>query len=285
VLRENLIDKIISLSYKYKFKPNNRLGQNFLINEKVISTFVNGANVSGKNVLEIGPGTGFITAELLKQAKKVIAIEIDPTLIGILKERFISEIKAGKLRIIYNDVRKVNMKRMVEKEKIDKVVSAPPYYLSSEIMYRVLSLPVKEIYLILQQDFLEKINSAPFFSPSALSVITSYYAKPEFKELISASCFYPKPQVNSQVLKLTMKKKRELSEKEELQFIKLIKEIYRYSSKSTRKALYYVSRSEKDKRLQNKINEFIKSNETLLDEKVDAIGPENYILIFIDLIS
>ena len=111
----NIYEETKFIMKKYGISANKSLGQNFLIDDEVISKIVESANISNEDlVIEIGPGLGTLTNELLKKAKKVIAIELDERMIEILENRF-SLYK--NIEIINNDVLKVNLNELIKKEK------------------------------------------------------------------------------------------------------------------------------------------------------------------------
>ena len=109
----NIYEETKFIMKKYGISANKSLGQNFLIDDEVISKIVESANISNEDlVIEIGPGLGTLTNELLKKAKKVIAIELDERMIEILEDRFSLY---NKIEIINNDVLKVNLKELIKK--------------------------------------------------------------------------------------------------------------------------------------------------------------------------
>ena len=114
------------------FRTQKRLGQNFLIDGEVIAHIINYANISADDtVLEIGPGVGFVTEQLVKHAKKVIAVELDEEAIKELKK-----IEAPNLEIIHKDILKTDLSTLCE-GKI-KVVANIPYYITSPIIAHLL---------------------------------------------------------------------------------------------------------------------------------------------------
>ncbi len=265
---------------KYRFSPNKKFGQNFLINPKVIEDFVKTANVKDNTILEIGPGTGFITEELLKHAKKVVCIEIDEKLINVLNDKFANEISKKKLKIINADVLAIDLNKIVKTEKIDKIVSAPPYYISTDIMYAILPLEIKQAHLIFQEDFIYKLESTDFFSPSALSIILNYYTKLNLGSTLQPNAFFPTPKIKSKIISLDYKNNLPFTKRQEQQFIYLIKEIYRYSGKGLRKALILTLKNTESKSLGEKLIDALESNSKLLDLKIIEISSKEYIKFF-----
>jgi len=282
----NYTPLLTSYFLKYRFNADRKFSQNFIIDKNAIEKFVSTANVKDKVILEIGPGTGFITKELLIQdAKKVICIEIDNKLVALLKDVFSKEIKSGKLIIINTDVLKSDLNELVKKEKIDKIVSSAPYNISSDLIYKVLPLEISEAIFIFQQDFLFKLENDKFYSPSAISVISNYYAEPLCLDIIGPKAFLPTPKINSQILKLKYRKKRLLEKKEEELFVSFIKEIFRFSSKGLRKAIMQAAKNIKSKGFAKKLLRFTEFDSKYLDVKVTEISSKEYVKIFLDIIE
>jgi 16S rRNA (adenine1518-N6/adenine1519-N6)-dimethyltransferase len=264
--------------FEYKITPEKKLGQNFLINDLALDKIIYTTNLKNKNILEIGTGTGIITKKLLELGKSVTTIEIDKKLVNLVKKEFSKSMLCGKLNIINGDILKLDLKKIVEENNIDVIVSAPPYYISTPLIYAIITLPVKEAVLLMQKDFLDKIRNDVFYSPSALSVITYYFTKPEFKDIISAESFEPKPKVESQIMFMKFRNKKELSKTNEPHFIEIIKQIFRYPNKSFRKSLL-LSLNMFNNRIQKHLENIIDSDIKQLDMKITEISGKDYIKI------
>ena len=112
---ENILEETRFIMKKYNIKANKNLGQNFLINEEVVTNIVDCSNIDKQDlVIEIGPGLGTLTKYLLEKAGKVICIELDTKMLQILKDRFSLY---NNFELINNDVLKVDLKNIIEKEK------------------------------------------------------------------------------------------------------------------------------------------------------------------------
>jgi len=186
---------------KYTLKPNKALGQNFLSDKRVLCDIVNSAEI-GENdtVVEIGPGRGDLTEELIKSAKKVIAIEKDRDLVEFLKEKF-SDLK--NLNIIEADIRDqlLNFEVGIWKDKKYKLVANIPYYLSSFILRRFLEIENKpqRIVLLLQKELTERICAEPG-KMSLVSVMVNFYGSPKMGSIVKREKFDPPPKVDSRIL-------------------------------------------------------------------------------------
>ena len=125
---------------KYHITANKNLGQNFLIDDDTVSGIVDAANVSKDDlIIEIGPGLGTLTKELLDRAGKVICIELDKRMIEILNDRFSMY---DNFKVLNDDVLKVNLKELIEEEKVKttKIVANLPYYITTPIIMKLLEV-------------------------------------------------------------------------------------------------------------------------------------------------
>ena len=178
------------------------LGQNFLIDENIIKKIINLTNIFNMHVLEIGPGKGALTNEILKKKpKSLILIEKDNKLFGELKLKY----KNNKKIILYNqDVLKFDFEDKLKKNTI--IFGNLPYNISSQILARIIKFknwPPNYLSLILmfQKEMAERIIGK--FKTSKygrLSILTNYRLKILNKFNISPNCFFPKPKVDSTVL-------------------------------------------------------------------------------------
>jgi 16S rRNA (adenine1518-N6/adenine1519-N6)-dimethyltransferase len=196
----------------HKPQPKKVLGQNFLTDLNIIRKFVEIANLSKKDtVLEIGPGHGALTKELVLKAKRVIAIEKDELLAKELKE-----LNIANLEIIDGDALKTE-----ELKGPYKVVANIPYYLTSVLIRKLLTgkNKPKEIVLMIQKEVAERICSKPP-KMNILAVSVNYYATPKIITRVSRNCFWPKPKVDSAIIKIIPNKNKK--ENEDL-FFKIVK--------------------------------------------------------------
>jgi len=172
------------------------LGQNLLIDKNIIAKETALAGDIGNSiVLEIGPGTGMLTKELAKHAKKVIAIEKDPEILEEAKR----EVESGNVEWILADAMKM------EWPKFDKMVANLPYYLSSEIIFKLLEHKFETAVLICQKEFGERMAGRPGKNYSRLTVNAQLRANVELCGAVSKTCFIPIPKVDSVIVRLTPK--------------------------------------------------------------------------------
>lgn len=180
------------------------LGQNFLKNKGVVAKILDAGEICGKDIiLEIGPGEGFMTEELLKVAKKVIAIEKDDRLIPILQQKFSSEIYSGKFLLIHDDVLSYEISDFKLQANSYKLIANIPYYITGEILRKFLESEIQPylMVLMLQKEVAERIVSRDG-KESILSMSVKAYGNPKFVDTVKAGSFSPAPSVDSAILKV-----------------------------------------------------------------------------------
>ncbi|MCC3864350.1 16S rRNA (adenine(1518)-N(6)/adenine(1519)-N(6))-dimethyltransferase RsmA [Terrisporobacter petrolearius] len=191
---------------KHNFKFSKSLGQNFLIDTNVIDRIIEGARVKeGDYVIEVGPGIGTLTKEMGKTAQKVVAIEIDKTLIPILEET-LSDFP--NIEVINKDILKVDVQELV-KEKLNggpvKLIANLPYYITTPIVMKFLEedIPVTDIVVMVQKEVADRMNAKPNTKDyGALSVAVQYYCDTEIVAKAPRHMFMPQPNVDSTVIGL-----------------------------------------------------------------------------------
>lgn len=223
---------------KYGFRFTKSLGQNFLTDESVLEDIVSGANVDKDDfVIEIGPGVGALTRELLEKAKAVCAVEIDNTLIPILKE----ELKEfPNFTLINDDALKIDFNEIIKDEKSVKLVANLPYYVTTPIVVKLLKekYPFKSITIMIQKEVAERMNaSAGGKDYGALSLLVKYYCKTEIIRKVSPACFVPQPKVESSVIKLEILEKPVVKVVDEKLFFEVIKSAFSMRRKTLSNSL------------------------------------------------
>ncbi|MFA5987724.1 MAG: 16S rRNA (adenine(1518)-N(6)/adenine(1519)-N(6))-dimethyltransferase RsmA, partial [Candidatus Paceibacterota bacterium] len=187
---------------KNSFKNKKSLGQNFINSPKIIEKIINPAEITpADTVLEIGPGTGTMTSMILERARKVVTIEKDDRLIPILKEKFEREVLNKKLEIVHGDFLEVDLDKNGLKEGEFKVVANIPYYITGQIVRRLLENHPrpKMIVLTVQKEVAERIV-AKDGKESLLSLSVKAFGQPKYIETIRRGNFTPIPNVDSAVL-------------------------------------------------------------------------------------
>ncbi len=269
----NLFQELNFDMVKYSFSPKKKLGQHFLIDEKVLQKIVLTANLSSKDiVLEIGSGSGILSKELIKTVEKVIGVELDSSLVKLLSEKF-KEFKNFKL--IEGDFLSIPL------PKFNKIVSCPPYGISSDIMNKLFSIEFDLAVFVFQKEFAEKLVSEPGFPDyTALSVLSQFYFFPTLIQEVDRNAFFPKPKERSTIIKLIPQKRFGETKNNDL-FNKFIKTIFRFKNKNLSNGLKQALRELKEFK-KEKIQKFIESNE-LSAQKIQLIEVYEFVEIFNEL--
>lgn len=227
--------KTQELVKKYNFKFSKSLGQNFLIDESVLSDIVSGAEVNGDDlVIEIGPGVGSLTAKLLNKAKKVVSIELDNDLIPILTNELGDN---PNFTLIHNDALKVDFNEIIGDEKSVKLVANLPYYVTTPIIVKLLKegYNFNSLTIMIQKEVAERMNAEPNCKDyGSLSLLVQYYCDTKIIRKVAPSSFIPRPKVDSIVIKLDRLKETRVKVKDE----KLMFDIIRSAFNMRRKTLW-----------------------------------------------
>lgn len=212
---------------KYEFAFQKKFGQNFLIDDHVITKIINAAEITKDDlVLEIGPGIGTMTQYLAESARKVIAVEIDKNLIPILGETLA---EYDNVTVINEDILKLDINRLVEEEnagKPIKVVANLPYYITTPIIMGLFEshVPLQSITVMVQKEVADRMQVGPGSKDyGALSLAVQYYAKPYIAANVPPNCFIPRPGVGSAVIRLTRYEEPPVTVKDERLMFKLIR--------------------------------------------------------------
>jgi len=214
---------------KYNISANKKLGQNFLIDDEVIDAIIDASNVNKNDlVIEIGPGLGTLTKRLLDNAGKVICIELDTRMIGILNDRFKFY---DNFEVINQDVLKVDLNKLIDENKNEelktaKIVANLPYYITTPIVMKLLEdkLDIESITVMVQKEVADRLVDVPGGKNSgAITYGVNYYTKPEKVIDVPNTAFIPAPEVNSSVIKLNVLDKPSAQVKSEELLFKIIK--------------------------------------------------------------
>jgi len=210
---------------KYGFKFSKSLGQNFLIDGNIVRKIVDEANIGKEDyILEIGPGIGTLTEELALKAKKVVAVEIDSSLLPILDETLE---RFNNVEIIHGDILKIDLGRIIEENlsnKSVKVVANLPYYVTTPIVARLIEedLKLDSIIVMVQKEVAERMVATPGSKTyGSLSVFINFYSNPEIILKVPKTVFMPQPKIDSAVIKLNLNK--ELPDIDKDKFFQVVK--------------------------------------------------------------
>ena len=198
---------------KYNIKANKNLGQNFLIDENVINSIIDGSDVNENDlIIEIGPGLGTLTKRLLERAGKVICIELDKNMINILNDRFSLY---ENFKILNQDILKTDLKSLIQQEKevgkikYVKIVANLPYYITTPIIMKLLEeqLELESITVMIQKEVADRLIAIPGEKNTGAITYTVYYYAESKKILeVPNTAFIPEPEVTSEVIRLDIRK-------------------------------------------------------------------------------
>lgn len=198
----------IEVLQKYGFSFQKKYGQNFLIDENIVRKIVREAGVTADDfVLEIGPGIGTMTQILCEEAREVVAVEIDKKLIPILENDTLKFY--DNVTVINEDVLKLDISKLAEERnggRPIKVVANLPYYITTPIIMGLFEsgVPLSSVTVMVQKEVADRMQVGPGTKDyGALSLAVQYYAKPQVVLTVPASCFMPRPNVDSAVIRLS----------------------------------------------------------------------------------
>ncbi|MDO9045686.1 MAG: 16S rRNA (adenine(1518)-N(6)/adenine(1519)-N(6))-dimethyltransferase RsmA [Methanobacteriaceae archaeon] len=259
---------------QYGIRLNRKLGQNYLIDDFKRKKILNFAVLSSDDVvLEIGPGIGTLTIPMAQQAKKVVAIEQDPRIARILKER-VKEEELFNVEVMEADALKVDF------PYFNKIVSNLPYQISSPITFKFLEYDFDLAVLMYQKEFAQRMN-APVGSKhySRLSVMMHFKAQVKIVDNVSAQSFVPPPQVDSAVVKMIPLKNIET----DVFFASVCRALFQHrrkkSSKSLRESFHEIGNFKKEevKEILGELDSKMENN--FLEERVFKLSPEKILEI------
>ena len=278
---DNLYDKTIKIMRKYNVVANKSFGQNFLIDENIVESIVEKANISKEDfVIEIGPGLGTLTEYLLRNAGKVLAVELDKKMVNIITDRFLGEISNGKLEILCDDILKVNLEKIIEEElktgyKKVKVVANLPYYITTPIIMKLLEekLQIESITVMIQKEVANRLSEIPGGKETgAITYTVYYYADTKILLEVPKEGFIPEPEVTSAVIQFNILKAPRVNVKNEEDFFKLIKQSFLMKRKTLVNALTGYKNKEKQEIInilqELNINEKVRAEQLTLEQFV-----------------
>lgn len=246
--------EMTSLLERHDFFFKKNLGQNFLMNESTAlriaassrETLPEGAPALA---IEIGPGAGSLTLQLSRLFDRALAIEIDPHLIGVLKE---SLAECKNVEVVNSDALAFDFASLAEKYPAHSIAvcSNLPYYITSEIIMRLLEsgLPLASITVLIQKEAALRLTAKPGeVNFGAITASVSYYAKAEKLFLVGPGNFIPRPKVDSAVLRLIPHKEPPVSVFDRDLFFRVIRGAFLNRRKTLSNALFSAFSPEYDK--------------------------------------
>ncbi|MET0643425.1 MAG: 16S rRNA (adenine(1518)-N(6)/adenine(1519)-N(6))-dimethyltransferase RsmA [Candidatus Binatia bacterium] len=200
-----LYEEVRATLRESEFRPRKRLGQNFLVHENIIESILRLLDVSpGDEIVEIGPGLGFLTRRLLDTARRVWAVEIDSALVNRLKQSFLGSHPA--FHLIHNDILKVAPEEFLPPHKV-KLVGNLPYGISTAVLFRLFDWRehFSSLVLMMQKEVGDRIASGPATKAyGTLSVWCQVHGRITERVSVSPEAFFPKPKVRSTILRIDL---------------------------------------------------------------------------------
>lgn len=200
----------VSIIKKNDFRFKKKFGQNFLIDNNILDKIVEKSEISSDDlVIEIGPGIGALSEKLAEKCKNLILIEIDDTLIPILKD---SVGKRENVEIIHNDVLKVDINEIVKRYEFKnvRVVANLPYYITTPILMKLLEsqYDIDTITVMVQKEVADRLTAKEGEKDyGAITLAVRYHTDAKVVINVSPNCFMPKPKVHSAVVHMKVLKK------------------------------------------------------------------------------
>ena len=213
----------------FGFSFAKKYGQNFLIDGNIVSNIVKNAGITKEDtVLEIGPGIGTMTQVLCEQAKNVIAVEIDKRLIDVLTFTLRDY---DNVTVINSDILKCNIEELCKQYSSNgrlKVVANLPYYITTPIIMELLeknnNSVIESITVMIQKEVAERLGAKPGNKDyGAITLSINYYSDANIVMTVPASCFMPRPNVDSAVIRMDIYDKPPVATKDEVKMFKVIK--------------------------------------------------------------
>jgi len=290
----NLLERTKELCRLYDIRPSRSKGQNFLVVEKIYDNIVEAAELNKEDtVLEVGPGLGFLTIKLAQKVKRVVAVELDDKLAEVLKTGLIAQ-GIKNVEVVNEDILRITNylprftagkagelritnKILSSKYQISryKVVANLPYNISSIFLRKFLSRDIKPILMVLmlQKEVAERIIAHPP-KMSLLAVSTQFYADSKIIEYVPKENFWPRPEVDSTIIKLEIRsKKLEVNEREFFRLVKFGFSAKRKMLKNNLAAGYRISQDETEKKLKKAgFNPKIRAQELSVNDWMKLFG-------------
>ncbi len=250
----------------YKVLPKKRLGQNFVVDSSLLQKMISYASLNREDVvLEIGAGLGFLTQLLSKKCGRVIAVEIDPALTKMLKERLQG---LQNVDLIAGDLLKVSV------PQFNKVVSTPPYSISSPLLFWLLERKFDCAVMTFQREFAERLAASVGSKDYARLTVNAYYrAEVELLDHVPRSIFYPLPDVDSIIVRLKPRREPPFYVEDKEVFFELVQILFTQRNKRVRNATLPFLRKRGIRR-ENAIR--IADSLTFHDKRVRELAPEDF---------
>lgn len=255
-----------------KVYAKKRFGQNFISDpnliQKIVSLLGDNPNIL---VIEIGPGIGALTTQLVRKFKQIIAIEIDQDLVNHLQQNF----QVPNLEILSADILKIDFEELIKKyQKPNQkvyLISNLPYYITGEILFKTLnssSLFTKAVFMM-QKEVAQRIcahkNENNY---NNLSIAAEFYAERKYEFTVSKNKFNPIPKVDSAIVSLTFRNDYQNQIKNDQEFIQFVRVLFNNRRKTI---LNNLTNLTKEKSIAQELLNSVKINSQLRPENIDLV--------------
>jgi 16S rRNA (adenine1518-N6/adenine1519-N6)-dimethyltransferase len=232
-------------------RPRKQLGQSFLVDARVLDAIVEAAELSSDDVvLEIGSGTGTLTQRLAVSSDRVVAVELDAGLFGILQSIYQD---SPNVTLIHADILDLDFSALMgagapgNMPLLFKVIGNLPYYITTPILMKILDesslLPIRMVLVMVQEEVGARMVASPGTKDyGALSIAIAYRSDAEILERVSADSFYPQPRVDSVLVRLNIRCVPSVDVKDERLFFQIVRAAFQYRRKTLRNALLLSNR-------------------------------------------
>ncbi|MBY7141598.1 16S rRNA (adenine(1518)-N(6)/adenine(1519)-N(6))-dimethyltransferase RsmA [Virgibacillus sp. NKC19-3] len=264
--------KEILNQYTFAFKKS--LGQNFLVDANILENMIKHAGIDkATGVIEVGPGIGALTEQLAIYADKVVAFEIDQRLLAILQKTLQDY---DNVQIMHQDILEANVGEVIrsyfEPDQPVHIVANLPYYITTPILMKLLraQLPILTLTVMIQKEVAERMAAKPNTkSYGSLTVAMQYYTYAEVMMTVPKSVFMPQPNVDSSVLRLTIRDEPPVHVQNETYFFNLVQACFGQRRKTLRNNLIRSFKETYDKETINELLEIANIDGSRRGESLD----------------
>lgn len=252
---------------KHRIFPKKSLGQHFMVDHSIFQFLTNyGSLNSADVVLDIGAGLGFLTCFLADKCKSVFAVESDARLVNVLRE----QIKDfSNVKVVHGDILEVEL------PQFNKVISIPPYHISSSLLMWLFNKHFDCAVLILQKEFANRLSAFVGSEDySWLTVVTYYHAETEILDDVPKWMFYPQPEVDSVIVRLKPKKPQPFTLKNEVFFRRLTQTLFTHRNRKVRNAVLPFVKGVRGVKVEDAIKKI--ENFHFYNKRVRELPPEDF---------
>ncbi|KKW61846.1 16S rRNA (adenine(1518)-N(6)/adenine(1519)-N(6))-dimethyltransferase RsmA [Mycoplasma capricolum] len=257
-------------------KAKKYYGQNFISDLNLINKIVDVLDQNKDQlIIEIGPGKGALTKELIKRFDKVVVIEIDQDMVEILKTKF----NHSNLEIIQADVLEIDLKQLISKydSKNISIISNTPYYITSEILFKTLQISdllTKAVFMLQKEVALRICSNKNENNYNNLSIACQFYSQRNFEFVVNKKMFYPIPKVDSAIVSLTFNNIYKKQINDDKKFIEFVRILFNNKRKTILNNLNNIIQNK------NKALEYLKTLNISSNLRPEQLDIDEYIKLF-----